>query len=287
MIKVVSDTVPNYPPQAALRSGLELIPVYVTFGGETLRDTVELSSDEFYMRLKRASELPTTSQPSVRDFEMLYQRIATAAPDATILSIHLSAAVSGTIESARAAAARLPDVDIRIFDTRQVGLGHGLIALEAARMASAGSSLEAIVESITAMRGAMRLYMVLDTLEYLEKGGRIGRAARLLGTLLDMKPILTLRDGVVEAHDRQRSRSRAIEVLVDLLVQDAGGKPGVHLGVMHAACPSEGQALAMDLRRRLDVEVEVFAEIGPALGVYVGPGTVGAAWYYPGAQPLV
>ncbi len=279
MITVLTDTVANIDFSEARKNGIEILPVYVTFGAETYRDEFDLTSTEFFERLIRSDALPTTTQPSVHDFEQTYTRIAERDPDGTILSIHMTGALSGTVESARGAAARLPDLDIRIFDTRGITLAQGLMVMEAARMAVGGASIDTILAKLDHMRENMQLFMAMDTLDYLAKGGRIGRAARLLGTLLDMKPILRIVEGAVDPYDRQRSRAAALKTLQDLVLDDARGAENLHLGVVHSMAENEARMFAAELRAKLHIKYEMFAQIGPALGTYSGPGAIGIAWY--------
>lgn len=281
MIKVATDSVANLPADVVQAFGIAVIPTYVSFGAETLRDGVDIGPAEFYRRLVASPQLPVTTQPSVDDFEQFYRRLLAQHPGATIISIHLSHLFSGILASAQQAAARLSGADIRVFDSYSVSLGQGLMVREAAAMAEAGADADAILRRLEAMRAGMQFYAVMDTLDYMAKGGRIGRAARLLGTLLDMKPIITIKNGAVDAYSRERSRARALEALRNLPLEAARGKSGLHLAVMHAACEEEARALAEDLRTALKPKVFLLGEMGPALGVYTGPGAIAVAWWAP------
>ncbi len=179
MIKIATDSVANLPADVVQTFGIAVIPTYVSFGGETLRDGVDITPAQFYQRLAASAQLPVTTQPSVDDFEQFYRRLLEENPGATILSLHLSRLFSGIIASAEQAAARLPQADIRIFDTRSVSLGQGLMAREAAAMAEAGASIETILQRLEAMRDGMQFYAAMDTLDYLAKGGRILAALRV------------------------------------------------------------------------------------------------------------
>ncbi|MCC6905407.1 MAG: DegV family protein [Anaerolineae bacterium] len=280
-ITIVSDTIPNFPLVVVAAHRLRLVPVYVTFGSETVRDYYDLSSTAFYERLTTSPDFPTTSQPPVSECVELYQNILSETPDTTILSIHISSRLSGTVESARQAASQFPNADIRIIDTFTVGIGQALMVLEAAAMAEAGEHVETIVTRMLDMRRQTSLYFALDTLDYLARGGRIGRAARLFGTLLDMKPILTLKEGAVEAFDRQRTRDRAIDTLRRLARDECWGKKGVRLAVAHAAVPIQAQRLADELDEEIKPETLFVSEISAALGTHTGPGALGVGWYIP------
>ncbi len=281
MIRIVSDTLANLPPEIVDRYQIPLAPQYVVFGEESYRELFDMSASEFYSRQAVAAKLPYTSAPSPGDFEVIYGAILREDPRATILSIHPSAEVSGTVRSALPAAAMFPDADIHVFDTRSASLGQGLMVLEAARMAEEGADLPAILARLEAMRDAMRVRFVVATLEYLAKGGRIGRAAHLIGAMLDIKPVLALNDGVVEPHARFRTHRRALAALQEEVISDAKGKPGLHLAVMHAACEDECRAFTEAVCAELSPAVFLTGELSPAVGAHVGPGTLGVCWYYP------
>jgi DegV family protein with EDD domain len=284
MIKILTDSTANVPNKIIDQYGIEVIPTYVHFGATTYLDGVDLTAAEFYEKLVAATELPTTSQISVADFEQVYRKMHDGNPDAIILSIHVSGALSGTIESARSAAAHLPDAKIMIFDTHSLALGHGLMVNEAARLAHEGKSIEDIIKRLEAMRDTTQLYWTMDTLDYLAKSGRIGRGARFLGTMLNMKPILTLKDGAIEAHERQRSRQRALTSVRELVSKSVKGKSDVHIGVFHAACEDDAKKLADELRAELNPAVLLVGDLGPSVGVYGGPGTLGVAWSAPSSE---
>jgi DegV family protein with EDD domain len=281
MIKIVADSTANIPAQVVSEFDIRVIPTYVHFGSETFLDGVTLTPTDFYKRMVASTVLPTTSQMPVEDFKKVYTEVFSQQPDATILSIHLSAALSGIIESARGAANAMPGAKIRIFDTRSVGPGHALMAREAARMAKEGAEEADILKRLEHMRDHMRQFWVFDTLEYLAKSGRIGRAARLLGGLLDLKPILTLKNGSVDPHGRQRGKATAISSVREMAVQEASGKSGVQIGVVHAAAEEEAKKVAEDLRTAIKPDLLLILELGPSVGSYSGPGAIGITWYIP------
>jgi len=257
-------------------------PQYVVFGMDSCRDMVDISAEEFYRRLASTRDLPTTSAPSAGDMQAIYQSVSQASPGAAILSIHPSAEVSGTIRAAVSAKALLPEVDIRVFDSRSAALGLGLMVLEAARMASAGVSADDILARLAVLRDSMRVYFLVDTLDYLARGGRIGRARHLLGTLLDIKPLLAVRDGVIEDCARYRTRPKAVAALTERVIEDVGGRSGLHLGVIHSAEPARAQRLADSLSAALAPAELLIGELGPSIGVHVGPGVLGVCYYVDG-----
>jgi DegV family protein with EDD domain len=276
MHHIVTDSLADLADDFLAEHGISLVASYVTFGSETLHDRVDITPRQFFKRLVETRDAPTTSQPSVADFEAQYRELGADVAGTAILSIHCSAGISGTIESARQAATRFPQADIRLFDTRSLSCGLGLMVTEAANMSREGAPAEKILARLRDMRDGMRAYYMVDTLDYLAKGGRIGRAARLLGLMLDIKPLLTLSDGVVAPVERLRSRERAIAGVRDHILEIGRGRKGIRLGVAHALCEDDAQHLADDLNAELKPEVFIMSEIGPAIGAYTGPGAIGA-----------
>jgi DegV family protein with EDD domain len=279
-VRIVTDTTAGLPSDILERYNIPNVAQYVHFGDEALREEYELDAATFYARQAAASELPKTSAPSVGDMLEAYRQVLNESPGATILSIHPSTDVSGTVRSARPAAAEFPDADIRIFDTRSVSIGLGLMVWEAARMAERGASPDAITARMEAMRDGTKIYFVVDTLEYLAKGGRIGRATHLVGSLLDIKPVLALCDGVVESYSRARTRRRSLSMLQEMAIQGAGGRPGLRLGLAHAVCADEVAPMVEAFRAQLEPEVFLYGDLGPSIGVHAGPGTVAVGWVH-------
>ena len=281
MIKIITDTLSDLPQDLVDANHIALIALYVHFGQEAYRDRIDLSGEEFFKRLASSPILPTTSSPSVGDFQAAYQSLLADDPETTILSIHFASTLSGTINSARQAAALLPNANVHIFDTLSGSLAQGLMVLEAARMAREGATFDAILARLEAMRSGMQLLLTPSTLDYLAKGGRIGHAAHLVGTLLDIKPVLRLKDGVLEPCERLRTHKRAVSAIRDLVIQDARDKPELHLAVGHGDDEPWCQWLADELRTALKPDVFLSGGITSAIGTHLGPGTVGAGWWVP------
>ena len=277
MIKIVTDSGSGVGPDVAQQYGISVVPLYVHFGNDTFREGVDIQLPEFLSRLKSAPQLPTTSQPSAGDFLELYK--ALAADGSEIISIHLSAKLSGTVASAHAAREMLPAARIHVVDTQSISAAQFVMAVEAARMAAAGRDAQAILARLGQLIAGFRIYFVVDTLEYLEKGGRIGKASALLGTALQMKPLLALEDGVVEAKERIRSKSKAVARMQELAVQDTAGRKCRYLGILHAAAPQEAEQLRSDLVSQLAPGETIMAEVGPIITTHTGPGVVGAVFY--------
>jgi DegV family protein with EDD domain len=284
MIKIVTDSTCYLPSDTVEKFDLRIVPLNVHFGEEqTFQEGVTLDNDQFYTMLAEAPELPTTSQPSPGQFRDVFAELTEAGHD--VLCIVISSKLSGTYQSALDARDMLPDANIVVIDSYFVAAALGLMVVTAAEMAAEGYSLEEIVARVEQMRRDMKLYFVVDTLEYLQKGGRIGAAAAFLGTLLKVKPILTLDEGVIKPLDKVRSKRKAIQrLLAELESHVSPGQP-VQAIVMHAQVPDEVSELEAEVRRRFNCERTIFGEVGPVVGVHAGPGVLGAA-VCPEAWPL-
>lgn len=282
MIKIVTDYPASLPQDMVDAYDITVVSSYVLFGSEKLREGIDLTNEQLFERMAESDEQPVTSPPSVEEYAALYDRMLGQAPDTTILSIHLSSEMSEMVSVAKEAASSFPDGDIHIFDSRSIGVPEGLMARQAAIMAQAGAGMDDILARLEVMRENARLFFIIDTLEYLERGGRIGKATYLLGSLLKAKPTLTLQNGEVTGYARFSSRESAISNLVNLVMSVARGKGGVQLGVVHAVCLEEAEHLAGGFRETLQPEVLFVSEISLAMAVHTGPGALGVGWYVPG-----
>ncbi len=287
MIRIVTDASVNLPAEIVEAFRIVLVPAYIIFGGTQYREGLDITTAEVIARLENGDAFPTTSQPTPADFERAYRAILDEDPGATILSVHLTGAGSGIIDSARQAAAALraalPSAAVHVFDTRAFSITQALMVREAALMARAGEAVESILARLGEMRDCAKTYFVLDTLDYVYRGGRIGRAAHLIGSLLNIKPVLTVRDGVMEAHARFRTFSQAVASLRDLALAAGEGARGLQLAVGYVLHDAQARALADELAARLSPDVLLVSEVGPALGVHTGPGALGIAWFAPPA----
>jgi DegV family protein with EDD domain len=277
VIKIVTDSGSGITPEVARQFGVTVVPLYVHFGTQTFREGVDLELDEFLSRLKSAPQLPTTSQPSAGDFMEVYKPLI--ADGSEVISIHLSSKLSGTVASANTACEMLPGAGIHVVDSQFISATQLTMVLEAARMANAGRSVQAILDRLKQIIAGAHIYFVVDTLEYLQKGGRLGKAQALLGTALQMKPILALEEGVVEAKERIRTKSKAVARLRELAVHETAGCSRVYLGILHAAAPDEAQQLEADLLSRLKPFEITMGQVGPVIATHTGPGVVGVAFY--------
>ena len=276
-IAVVTDSTCDLPRKLAKEHGIRIIPQVLIMGTKTWRDGVDIDPPAFYELLQTSPDFPSSSQPSVPDFEAVFAELAKDADG--IAAILVSDELSGTLNSARMAKKSLPDVPIEIVDTRSVSAQLGFIALAAARAAAAGGDLQTVTDTARAMIGHAGVYFVVDTLEYLHRGGRIGAASRLFGTALNLKPLLTIKDGIVQPVTKVRSRRKALATLFQMLDEELARKERIQMAVLHVAAPEEADQLAEQLVDRYHPVEMIHAECGPVVGTHVGPGTLGAAYY--------
>lgn len=281
MIKIVTDTGGNIPPEIVDEFDITVVSGSIIFGNEIIVEYPNLPPAEFYRRLTTQKELPQGRDPGVRDFHDAFRKIAEQHRGATILCVHVSEALGTAMNASRQAAALMPDQDIRLFDTRSVTFGEGMMVWEVARMARDGSPVGDILARLADMRKRVEMFVVVDTLEYLARGGRVGPVARLVGGLLDVKPILTIKDGMVESSGQHRTRGRAIEHIRSMTERACTGKRNLRLGIMHAMCEDDARRLADGFRETLKPSDIVIAEIGPAVGMNTGPGALGVCWWWP------
>jgi DegV family protein with EDD domain len=267
--RVVTDSTSDVPAAWRERYGIEVVPLRVLFGQESFRDGVDLSAGQFFGRLRQVDRLPTTSAPAPGDFAEVYQRLSGECDG--VISIHISGELSGTVEAARVGAAAVDGFRVHVVDSRCLTICVASLC----RVAAESGTLDEAVRRVEERVPKQRILALLDTLRYLEMGGRIGRAQALVGTVLNVKPILSLADGRVTPLDRVRTRGKAIRRLTERLREDL---PVEHLAVMHAEAPDDAERLRDELAAELpDVQVEV-GEIGPVLGTHVGPAAVGLAY---------
>lgn len=273
---MVTDSTADIPVELRERYNIESVPLRVHFGTEAYKDGVDLSPEAFFNKLASFPSLPTTSQPSPVEFMETYKQLASST-DAGIVSIHLSSGLSGTYQSAVLAGSMLEEqVDLTVIDSKSASYGIGMLAVAAAEAAQAGKSKEEIVALVETMRREMKLYFLVDTLEYLQKGGRIGRAAALAGSLLNIKPILSISDeGEVYSVDKVRGNKKAMARMIELLQSDFAGKP-IHVTVAHANTLSYADELASLLRQHFEVKSMHYTTIGSVIGTHAGPGAVAA-----------
>ena len=267
-IKVVTDSSADLPAQLVEELGITVVPLYVRFGEEVYRDRVDISEDEFYQRLLHDPIHPSTTQPTPQDFTNVYQKLSQEADG--IISIHISGKLSGTCSSALQGGELVEKgCPIEVIDSQILTMGLGMLAIEAANMARSGKSLPQVVEEVKRIIPSLHLLGLLDTLKYLALGGRIGKAKHLLGSILNVKPVLTLKDGEVMPAGQARTRAKGIDKLFDF-VENA--KEIQDLAVVYNTTPDDAQSLAERISPIFPKERIRLARLGPVLGVHCGPG---------------
>ena len=272
-IAIVTDSTCDMPPGLASDRGITVVPLTVTLDGQDYLDGVEITADEFYRKLTPHSTT-STSQPSPALFEETYRRLLQ--DHDAILSLHISERLSGTLASAHQAAQSVGAERVRVVDSRVVSMALGLLCLAAAKMLADGEDVDVAAASVARVGESLQAYFTVDTLEHLRRGGRIGRASELLGSVLQIKPVLCLSDGQVAPLERVRTRERALARVLELSRSVDNGK-GICAIVAHAAAEDAAQRLARDLDGVTDTLL--VQPLGPVVGAHAGPGTVGVACY--------
>ena len=273
-IKVVTDSTSDLPADVAESLGIEVVPLNVHFGSDVYKDRVNLMPDTFYDKLINGDVLPTTSQPSVGEFIDVYERLGSDADG--IVSVHISEKLSGTMNSARLASQQAnADCPIEVVDTFQVSMGVGICAMEAAEVANSGGNMNQVILAARNAVTRSQCFFMLETLEFLQKGGRIGKAQALIGNLLKIRPMLMLQEGEVHPLGRERTRRKGIAKLVDTVEELA---PISGLAVMYSTGPYEAQTLAQNVSKfMIEGREPMVLQIGPVIGTYAGPDTLGIA----------
>jgi DegV family protein with EDD domain len=276
-IAVVTDSTAYLPQELVKELNIHVVPLTLMLGDRSWRDNVDIDPPAFYQLLEESSGFPTTSQPNVATFQELFSRLAESHEG--IVTIVISNELSGTMDSAVAAAANLPDVPINIIDSRGTSMMLGFPVLAAARAAASGGDLETVAAAAQELVGKAHIYFVVDTLEYLHRGGRIGAAAKLLGSALNLKPILEIQDGIVKPLTKVRTRRKALDKLFELLQGELGTGRPVHMAVINVAAAAEAESLRKELEARFQPVEIMSTEVSPVIGAHAGPGTVGVAFY--------
>jgi len=280
-IAFLTDSTAGVPGDLVSKHKITVVPLQVIFGTEAFRDGIDLTQEEFFKRLKASKPLPTTSQPSVADFEEAYKKLLNDPEVESIISVHLSSNLSGTYSAAAQAAERLKGDGtkrISVIDSLNVYMGEGLMVVNGVRMAEQGKSHDEIVQMIEGMKPKIKLLVLVDTLEYLAKGGRIGGAQAFLGGLLNVKPILHVHGGRVEPLERVRTRRKAMERLVEIGAEGTKGKR-VQIAVGHGEAAEDARALAEMTRQKMDIAEEFSSDLGPVISTHTGPGVIGFVYY--------
>ena len=278
MIKILTDSTADLPPELVEQHNISIIPLHVTMDEKTYRDDgIDLGRREFFEKLQAAKNMPTTSQPSVGDFQRMFSELLEDGNE--VICITISSEISGTLQSALGAVELMPDAPVHLIDSRHVSIGLGPIVWHAARMVEAGHSAQEIVDSIKAMPDTCNLVFLVDTLEFLHKGGRIGTASTLMGTLLNIKPLLTVKEGFIQPLHKARSKKQAQKCMLSLLEERTPRGSSIDYAMTHAVNPDDAKWFEEKLNEMYDCRHIYTCEMGPVVGTHAGPGTVGIAIY--------
>jgi DegV family protein with EDD domain len=271
-VAVVTDSTSDLSAQDAAEAGITIVPLQVIFGDEAYIDGVTLTADAFYEKLATATVFPSTSQPSVGEFAQTFERLLDT--HEAVVAILLSGKLSGTVQAARSAAEAFGD-KVRVIDSRTTAYALGFMALEAASAAAAGAGVDAIAARVEEVDRYIQPFFVVHSLEHLRRGGRIGNAAALIGSLLQLRPIITIQDGIVDTWAKVRTEQRALQTLLDRVSSDGVAAGSVQVAVIHTSAHTEAQAFADAVRNRVSTAVLRVRQIGPVIGTHLGAGSIG------------
>lgn len=281
---IVTESTADIPAALVDQYQIHLIPLRLFFGEESFADGVDIRPSEFYAKLAAADQLPTTSQPSPADYAAAYEKLLQDHPDSEIMSIHLSSGLSGTYQSATIGRSMLDDPEkVTVVDSKSASYGYGLAVVRAAKLAQQGLSIPAIQTEIEKLLSSRELYFLVDDLEYLRKGGRIGRASAVLGTLLNVKPILSIdENGVIYSVDKVRGQKKAMARIVEMMRQNLTARK-INLAMGHTANQASCEPLVQMMREHYEIGEIVYSEVGPVIGTHTGAGTI-AIYAWPDEQ---
>jgi len=276
-ILVVTDSSSSLPEELITELDIRVIPLWLIWDDHCYRDGVDIDPHTFYQRLRKSDSLPSSTQPSAIEFKEFFQNLADECGG--IVNVLASSNISGTVESAEAAKEFVPGLPIRVVDSLFSAMGEGLVAVAAARAAASGKPIDEIVAVAEKTRDHTHLLFVVDTLEYLHKGGRIGGAKRLLGTALNIKPILHFEDGTIQPLSQTRTKSKGVEELLNIAAERLGSKPMAEAAVVHVDCLDEGRSLVEKVKERFNPPLIHLSDVSPVVGTHVGPGALGLAFH--------
>jgi DegV family protein with EDD domain len=281
-LAIVTDSVVGIPERLLQELKIHTVPYYIHRGSEVLRDLVTIDRDSFYKWLPTATQLPTTASPGPGDYITMYQRLVEEEGVEQIASIHMTSKGSGAYQAAMAAKAMilemLPRLKIEVIDTLNASMCQGWMVIDAARGALANKTFPEVIERVKKMIPLAHMVQTADTLRYLYMGGRIGRAKHLVGSLLNIKPLIGIEDGIIVALGTARSRKQAYSSMVDIMEKVTGVGTRLRVAYVHTAAQEEAQKIKEMVGQRVQVVEEMFSELTPALGVHTGPGMAGLCY---------
>lgn len=274
-VRIVTDSTCNLLDEDIARYKIQVVPLIIHFGTESYLEGVTMDRDLFYRKIETEEMIPTTSQPAPGQFADVYRPLV----GDPILCLTITSKHSGTYQSAMLAADMVPGADVVVFDTLSISIGTGFMVLEAAHMAEAGHSREEILARLEQVRAGMHVVFTPATLKYLQMSGRVGKLSGVIGSVLNLRPIVDIEEGLLEARERVRTRSRSLDRLVEMMVERVGTDAPVRLAVIHARVPDEAQALADRLPDTFQCDEVRIADLVSTLAVHGGPGIVGIVGY--------
>lgn len=275
---IVTDSTAYIPDDMCKKMNITVVPLSVIWGDETFSDGVTIKPSDFYTRLANSKVMPSTSQATPGDMHKVFASLLEQGHD--VLGIFISEKLSGTLDSARQAREELASAKdkVALFDSESVAMALGFQAMALARAAADGASLADCRKLAEKVRPNTGVYFVVETLEFLHRGGRIGGAQRLLGSALNLKPILTIQDGKVDSADRVRTSNKAYDKVIELVAEKCAGKPNIRLATLHANAEENARSVLNAAAAKLKAVETVLSAVSPAIGTHTGPGTVGLAY---------
>jgi len=278
MIKIVTDSTAGLPEALIREHDIRIIPLYVHFGEQAFKEGIDITTEQFYERLRTSANLPTTSQPSVGEFHEVFKELIDAGHE--VLALTISSKLSGTWNSAMGALEMLPGAPISVVDSLGTSLAMYMLVESALREIAGGATRQQVAAHLERLRGQVHFFFVVDTLEYLAKGGRIGNAKAFMGTLIKIKPLLIMENGVIEPCEQVRSKSKAMARMLELIEQRLAGQAAqAHVAIAHAMALDEALAFRKEVVARLGCAEPPISEVGAVLGTHTGPGAVALAAY--------
>jgi DegV family protein with EDD domain len=278
MIKIVTDSTCDLPASMIEEHDITVVPINIQFGSKTYAEGVTIDQSTFYKMIEETGIFPTTSQPSVGEFTQVYRRLAKDAD--SILSIHVTGKLSGTCQSAEMAKREVAEeVEVHVFDTLGGSSGMGFMCVEAARLIQAGKSVEEILSRLEVMRERINIFLTMNTLEYVRRSGRVGALKFAFGSILNMKPVVVLEEGLLEAKENLRSRKKALARLLELTEEAVGTSKPINLAVIHAEAPEVAEEMLERAKGIFNCQETFVDDLAISLAVQFGPGTVGLVSY--------
>jgi DegV family protein with EDD domain len=276
-MKIITDSTVDLPPELVEKYDIEIVPLKIHLGEETYRDYFDINLDDFYHRLRTTDLFPSTTQPSPQDFVATYRKLS--AEDDCLISIHISAKLSGTYQSATLAAQQLPELNIHPIDSQQASLGLGMTVIAAAKAVAEKREVDEVLSVVNRITSQIKTYFSVDSLEYLRRGGRIGKAQSFLGTMLKIKPLLAIQDGEIVPVEKLRGQQRLIRRMVQLVQDDATNIGALRFGLIYADNEELLSTLSQQLKKREELKYEYTSKVGGVITSHVGPEVIGVSYY--------